>query len=320
VRGGHGSWYEPGKWGIVGEMGATVEGWDPRLPENVLVYGLEVPGGVRSYPLPALKSRGLVNDTVAGVPVVLLSLDEFEAVAFDRRVGRRLLTFQPAGAEGAIMEDGETGSGWSADGLAVRGPLQGARLFRLDGYVVEWHVWAAYNPASEIFESAPAPGHAVPAAVAFPRLVLPAVDGSPPRELSLAADVTLVALWATWCAPCRQEMPLLESLSKRHAEAGLSVHGIAVHMPDDAAERSLVRSFLAEARITFPNHLVDERAYDQLESLLRSTGHPGLVLPTVLVVDRERRVRAVFRGDQVDGLAAALPLFLRAPPSAGPSR
>ena len=45
VRGGHGSWYEPGKWGIVGEMGATIAAWDTRLPENVLVYGLEVPGG-----------------------------------------------------------------------------------------------------------------------------------------------------------------------------------------------------------------------------------------------------------------------------------
>ena len=40
-RGGHGAWYTPGKWGIVTEMGATLADYDPRLPENALVYGVE---------------------------------------------------------------------------------------------------------------------------------------------------------------------------------------------------------------------------------------------------------------------------------------
>ena len=57
VRGGHGSWYEPGKWGIVGEMGLTIGAWDTRLPENALVYGADLPGGRRAYPLAGLKAR-----------------------------------------------------------------------------------------------------------------------------------------------------------------------------------------------------------------------------------------------------------------------
>jgi hypothetical protein len=184
VRGGHGSWYEPGKWGIVGEMGATIGDWDTRLPENVLVYGADLPGGRRAYPLPALKAQGVVNDSVAGVPVVVLASGELEAAGFDRRVGARTLTFRGAASGGAVMEDGETGSAWSADGVAVRGPLLGERLAPLDGYVVEWHVWAAYNPDTGIFGGAPAAGHEVAGDVAFPALHLAAVDGTAPQPVS----------------------------------------------------------------------------------------------------------------------------------------
>ncbi len=115
-----------------------------------------------------------------------------------------------------------------------------------------------------------------------------------------------MALWASWCPPCRVEMPALQALSRTYSARGLTVLGIAIHMPDDDAEREQVRSFLSEAGVTFPNHLVDERAYDQLEALARSLGRPGLVLPTVFVVDKQGRVRAVFSGDQVADLPAAV--------------
>jgi thiol-disulfide isomerase/thioredoxin len=318
VRGGHGSWYEPGKWGIVAEMGATLTGWDTRLPENTLVYGLDVAGGRRAYPLGELRARGPHGDEAFGVPVVLLAPGDLEAVAFDRRVGGRTLTFRAASTGAAAMRDDETGTAWSGEGVAVEGPLQGERLARLEGYVVEWHVWAAYHPDTEVSGTVPAPPAEVPGHVVFPPLRLPGVDGGAPQEVRVAADVTLVALWTTWCGPCRDEMPQLQELASRHAREGLAVVGIAMHMPDDEAERRAVREFLARERIRIPTHLVDERAYDQLETLLREAGRPGLVVPTVLVVDRSRRLRAIFRGREVAALGSAVPKLL--PPRARTSR
>ena len=317
VRGGHGSWYEPGKWGIVGEMGETLTAWDARLPENVLVYGVELPEGTRAYRLDDLASRGVLNDAIAGIPVAVVSRGALDVVGFDRRLGGRVLEFQAAPGSGALMVDRETGTTWSADGVGLAGRLQGQRLARLDGYVVEWHVWAAYNPATGLYGDAPRRGPDVVEGTLFPDLVLTRVDGNAAEAVRPAGRVTLVALWTTWCAPCRAEMPQLEALARRHADAGLSVLGIAVHMPDDEAERPLVRRFLSEAKVSFPNWLVDEGAYEQLESMLRRAGHPGLVLPTVLVVDERRQVRAVFRGREVAALEAALTGFLR--PAGAPS-
>jgi thiol-disulfide isomerase/thioredoxin len=248
---------------------------------------------------------------------------EFEAVGYDRRVDGRPLTFRPASANGVVMTDAETGSGWAADGAAVRGTLQGQRLTRLEGYVVEWHVWAAYNPDTDIFGAGAPSGADVSGEVRFPDLWLAPVDGSAPQPVRLTAELNLVALWATWCAPCRAEMPILQDLAKKHAGDGVvSVLGVAIHMPDDESERRLVREFLAEAKITFPNRLVDERAYDQLESVLEGAGHPGLVVPTVLALDEGGIVRAVFRGREAASVAAALPRLLssRRRPSPRPGR
>ena len=320
ARGGHGSWYEPGKWGIVAEMGATLQGWDTRLPENALVYGVEIREDSKSYPLAEVQARRVVNDQVGDVPLVVAAVGELEVAAFDRRLGGRLLTFSPApdraGADAATARRGASGL---ARARRSSGPLRGQRLTAIEGYVVEWHVWAAYNPRTGILGGAVPAEPVVEMGMAFPALRLMPVDKVVAEPVLLTGEVNVVALWASWCPPCRLEMPELQALSRAHSSRGLRVQGIAMHMPGDDAERKEVRRFLSEAGVTFPNHLVDERAYDQLEALARSLGRPGLVLPTVFVVDKRGRLRAVFSGSQVAHLPAALKEFFRVS-SAGPAR
>ena len=298
ARGGHGSWYEPGKWGIVSEMGSTLQAWDPRLPENELVYGLEAG---KAYPLRWLHDSGeILNDTVGGAPVVVVARGRLDVAAYDRRVQGRELTFRRSSGSQAVMNDAETGSDWSGDGEALAGPLRGERLAPADGYVVEWHVWSAYNPGAAVaglpdkMPAAPLP------AVSFPSLTLTGLDGQA-RPLTFPSPVNLIVLWAAWCPSCKEEMPALARMVEARAADGLSAVGIAIHIPEED-ERAAVQRFASEARLRFPTLLVDEAAYDRLDALSRQTGGPGVVLPTVFMTDREGRILSVLRGRDVSAL------------------
>jgi thiol-disulfide isomerase/thioredoxin len=307
AREGHGSWYEPGKWGIVSEMGATLQAWDPRLPENELVYGIETgqgnearnrensQGTGKAYPLRWLRERGgIVNDALAGAPVV---------------VKGRALTFRPSAGSQAVMNDDETGSDWSGEGVAVAGPLQGERLHAADGYVVEWHVWFAYHPDGEVAglsDVATSPS-ALPAGLTFPALSLTDLGGRP-RLLTFPGSVNVVVLWAAWCPACKDALPRLSRLLAALEGRGLSATGIAIHIPEED-EAALVRRFVGESRLRFPTLMVNEEAYDRLDALCRQSGGPGVVLPTAFVTDAGGKVLSVVRGKDVDrlpGLVEAL--------------
>ena len=107
-------------------------------------------------------------------------------------------------------------------------------------------------------------------------------------------------------------MPLVQEARARQAPRGLSAVGIAIHIPEEI-EREAVRAFVAEAGIKFPIFQVDDPSYDRLESLARSLGGPGLVLPTVFVVDERGRIMAIFSGKEVLTLPDALPKLLKQP-------
>jgi thiol-disulfide isomerase/thioredoxin len=315
AREGHGSWYEPGKWGIVSEMGSTLQAWDPRLPENELVYGIETgqsnearnredsQGTGKAYLLRWLRERkGIVNDTVAGVPVVVVARGALDVAGYDRRVKGRELTFRPSAGSQAVMNDEETGSDWSGEGVAVAGPLRGERLDAADGYVVEWHVWFAYHPDGEVAglsDVATSPS-AVPAGLTFPTLSLTDLDGRS-QVLTFPGSVNVIVLWAAWCPACKDALPGLSRLLADHDGRTLSATGIAIHIPDED-EAAVVRRFVAESRLRFPTLMVDEVAYDRLDALCRQAGGPGLVLPTAFVTDAAGRVLAMVRGKDVDGL------------------
>jgi thiol-disulfide isomerase/thioredoxin len=306
LRGGHGAWYSPGKWGIVSEMGSTIVDFDPRLPENAVVYGVESGQG-KAYPLGEVRARGgVVNDAVGPLAVVIVARGSLEAAGFERRLDGRVLTFRASREPPGVMVDEETGSRWSIEGEALAGALRTKHLAPLDGYTVEWHVWSAYNPRAEVLETtatrAPSPTTLPGEPPGFPALVLAgALGDAPPRALRLDGELNLVVLFAAWCPPCRIEMPRLQRLVDEYASSGLRAAGIAVHLPEDL-EREAVRRFLAEAKITFPTFLVDDAAYPELEDLARGMGGSGLVLPMVFVIDRRQRVLAVHRGRDLETL------------------
>lgn len=121
---------------------------------------------------------------------------------------------------------------------------------------------------------------------AAPDFDLPSPDGGEGLRLSdLRGEVVLVNFWATWCGPCRVEMPELEQLHIDYRDEGLHVLGVNMGEP-----RGLVREYLAEQRLTFPI-LLDENA--AVGGSYRTHS-----LPTSVVVDREGRVSSVLVGAQ----------------------
>ena len=69
-----------------------------------------------------------------------------------------------------------------------------------------------------------------------PPLSLRALDGQTIATEALRGQVVLVTFWASWCAPCIEELPLLSAYAQQHAARGLRVLGFSLDSPDGAAK------------------------------------------------------------------------------------
>ncbi|MFO1408426.1 MAG: TlpA disulfide reductase family protein [Steroidobacteraceae bacterium] len=121
------------------------------------------------------------------------------------------------------------------------------------------------------------------AGAATPDFTLPARSGGTLSLDSLKGQVVMVNFWATWCGPCRQEMPLLEQIQQKYEPLGFTVVGINVE-PDSAA----AQTWLKGVGVTFPI------LFDRENTVAASFGVEGM--PSTVFIDRNGTVRYVHRG------------------------
>ncbi len=121
---------------------------------------------------------------------------------------------------------------------------------------------------------------------------LPDLDGRTRRLSDWKGKVVLCNFWATWCAPCREEIPMLVDLRQEYVAKGFEVVGIAI----DHADK--VREFSAKYEISYPVLIAEAGGLDMIRTLGNSAG----ALPFTVTLDRmgaivERKLGILHRRD-----------------------
>ena len=116
-----------------------------------------------------------------------------------------------------------------------------------------------------------------------PDFTLPTPDGEPLSLRDFQGQVVLINFWATWCPPCRLEMPYLQAAYERYKEQGFTVLAV-----DQQESPEAVRAYFQELGLTFPT-VIDGTG--EVSSLYRV-----LALPTTYFVDRDGIVQIMHRG------------------------
>jgi peroxiredoxin len=131
-------------------------------------------------------------------------------------------------------------------------------------------------------------------------LALPDVDGLEQRLDQWKGKVLVVNFWATWCEPCRKEMPEFVKAQAAFGAKGLQFVGIAIDQPDK------IRQFSQELNLNYPS-LVG--GYGALE-LSKTLGNKIMALPFTVIIDRNGGVAYTqlgpIRADKLDSIVAKL--------------
>ena len=87
--------------------------------------------------------------------------------------------------------------------------------------------WARAAASDSALKAATGPDWA-PWTAPTPPLVLPDLSGREQKLATWRGNVVIVSFWATWCDPCRDEIPLMSAMAKRHREEGLRLVAVNV--------------------------------------------------------------------------------------------
>lgn len=116
-----------------------------------------------------------------------------------------------------------------------------------------------------------------------PNFTLKSNTGKNIKLSELRGQVILLNFWASWCGPCRQEMPLLEKLQQRYSALGFTVLGVNVE-----EDSSKAKSLLKDIPVSFPI------LYDTQNKV--SKQYKVSAMPSTVMIDRNGNMRYLHRG------------------------
>jgi peroxiredoxin len=116
-----------------------------------------------------------------------------------------------------------------------------------------------------------------------PDFTLKSLEGSNLRLEEYRGQVVLINFWASWCGPCRQEMPLLDRLHHRYEDTGFAVLGVNVEGEVEPAQE-----IVDKTNVTFPILIDESQKVSEMYNLQ--------AMPSTVVVDRDGVVRYIHLG------------------------
>lgn len=135
-----------------------------------------------------------------------------------------------------------------------------------------------------------------PEITVLPSYVLPDLSGQSHDIAEWQGKVRIVNFWATWCPPCRKEIPGLIALQQRHAGQDVVVIGIAID------ESAAVADYVRSAGITYPVLLAQRDG----EALAGKLGNAINAIPFTVIADRQGRIAHRQSGEMSEGAIAAI--------------
>ena len=180
-----------------------------------------------------------------------------------------------------------------------RGTLIGAVLAAIGSGAVGFLGYRFTHPTPDLVEVAAAPAEPVTAPAVptdapkkravpdtLPDITLEDRDGKPTKLSSFGGRPLMVNFWATWCAPCRREIPLLNKIRMERKAQNGEIVGIAVDFKDDVLE------FLTKTPLNYPLLIGEEDGLAAAEAF-----GMGMAFPFSVFVDSQNRILTVKIGE-----------------------
>ena len=131
--------------------------------------------------------------------------------------------------------------------------------------------------------TATTPANSSTGSAAAPTFSLPDKAGQNIDLAKLKGQVVMLNFWASWCGPCRTEMPLMDQIYKKYSAAGFTILGVNVDTDSSDAQK-----FLSQVSVSFPIAFDRDNKVSQMYAVS--------AMPSTVFIDRQGNVRSIHRG------------------------
>ena len=128
----------------------------------------------------------------------------------------------------------------------------------------------------------------------MPDFTLQSNQGSNVRLNELRGEVIMLNFWATWCGPCRQEMPEMEKLYSKYKKAGFTVLAVNVEDSSNNKTKNEIEKFINDNQLSYP--ILFDNQKQVVTTLEDQFLRKNMAMPTTVFIDRNGNTRFLHEG------------------------